>query len=421
MRKCFYASSSASQLHPCVSTTFILTLVLFFSMVQYDAFCQNNVIIYKDGAIKVPDEVPYGQIILLNGESKAAVTTVSVECLVMTETNKYTVEKSTPTTWTAKIGPFPVKADVILTIKETRKLSEQEQQQIQTLLTDFITQLKATGSFTPDQLHSALYAKLHELDYRDKNGKPIDSIFMTKVDLSLINKLNDGTKLMSTPLVQLIQKFPASELAKKLTKNEITMLAAFANPTDSLTQAISTTTSIKQEDIKSLLDIYKGLYDKFKEGEVAINTLSQDFFSSISISSSFRSQIDVSGLQAYVGVDLGLIRFDTVTSFFVTLHPYLKKTDPDKDYSLKTSSIWHFITPSLGLGIGGDIGKIKPVYFVGVGFRLNKVFRLAVGGTYFKPPKDRYEKWNLGVSASININYVADLLRLITAAQSQIK
>jgi len=118
---------------------------------------------------------------------------------------------------------------------------------------------------------------------------------------------------------------------------------------------------------------------------------------------------------------MGLINFDNRTSFFVTLYPYLSKTDPEKDYKFNGSNIGHFITPAFGIGIGSDIEGIKPVYFVGVGSRLNKVARIAVGSSYYTPKDETSYKWSFAVSASININYVADLLRLITAAQSQIK
>ncbi len=384
----------------------------------------QSVISYKKGVFIEHEQVAYGQVIILNGESEEDVDFVEVECIVLPEVKTYKAEKSSGKKWFVKIGPFPIKANVVITVREIVKLDKKKQNQILVLFNGYIDDLKNKGSFSDDELKDGLYSKLqvsgYMKNYKDRNGKPSDSLFREKIDLALINKYNEGDKLLRTNLIKAIQKDTASALAKELQTNEKEILAKLANPTDSLKQIISTSSKVNLDIVENLLEDFIKKYNRYNEGLIGINKIPDDVFITTSNTTTFSTALDVSGLQAYIGVDLGLIKYDTVTSVFVTLHPYLKKTDPDKDYKL-CGNLWHFLTPSLGMGIGKNVNTIKPVYFVGVGFRLNKVFRLAAGATYYKPKKDVYDNWNFGVSASININYVADLLRLITAAQSQAK
>jgi len=117
------------------------------------ATCQtSSVITYKNGTITAPSEIPYGQIILLQGESEGEVESVEVECIVMTDTRTYKVDKESKTKWSAKIGPFPVRADLILTIKENRLLSANEKQSIKEVLNQLINELKTKGSFDSTEL-----------------------------------------------------------------------------------------------------------------------------------------------------------------------------------------------------------------------------------------------------------------------------
>jgi len=103
------------------------------------------------------------------------------------------------------------------------------------------------------------------------------------------------------------------------------------------------------------------------------------------------------------------------------LSPYLCKIDPDKDYNLFESSIWCFLTPTVGFSFGNGNEKIKPIYFAGVGVRLNKIVRVAIGGTYFTPLNSDTYKWSFGLNASINTNYISEFIKSITSVQSNIQ
>lgn len=398
-----------------------ILILMMFTIAQHGMSQNAAIITYKDGKITSPSEIPYGQIILLQGESVAEYDFVEVECIFNSNTRTYKAQRETKTKWSAQIGPFPIRADLILTIKENRLLSKTEKQNILSRLDKLIKQLKTTGSFDTIELKNKVYATLGELDYRNKEGIPIDSVFWKSISLPLLNGLNEGKKLDSTNLVKVLLKHADAPLTKSYLSNKEKIQSLLSSKADSLRKTIKAITGLDTSVVKSLQEEYKKRFAKYSQALTEFEKIASDLFSTTTISESYRTAIDVSGIQAYVGVDLGLLNFDNKTSFFVTLYPYLVKTDPERDYKFNCKTIGHFISPAFGIGIGNDIDGIKPVYFVGIGSRLNKVARIAVGATYYKPQDRTDYQWNFGFSASISINYVADLLRLITAAQSQIK
>lgn len=397
-------------------------LILIVLIIARTGVSQNAAIItYKDGKINSSSEIPYGQIILLLGESAAEYDFVEIECVFGSNTRTYKAQRETKTKWSAQIGPFPIRADLILSIKENRLLSKAEKQNVINHLDKLIRELKSTGGFDTLELKNKVHAALAGLDYRNNEGIGIDSVFLRKISLPLLNGLNEWKKLDSTSLVKVLLGYPEAAITKSYLRDKEKTQSVLSGKADSLLKTIMTVTGLEAPAVEALQEEYKKSFVKYSQALTEFEEIVNDLFSTTTISQSYRTAIDVSGIQAYVGVDLGLLNFDNKTSFFVTLYPYLKKTDPERDYRLNRKTIGHFFSPALGIGIGKDIEGIKPVYFVGIGSRLNRVARIAVGATYYKPQDQTDYKWNFGFSASISINYVADLLRLITAAQSQIK
>lgn len=315
-------------------------------------------------------EIPYGEKIVIYGKESTKINIINIKVLYNNK-EEDVIPDVNNNQWSAIVGPFPIRTKVIFSIKMSVDISSSEKDSITKYLSSSIK--KGMNDFVD----------IGKEMNRTELGEFLSRYILTDNSNRWINyKTTDGNPFMNFIIKSM------KESIMNFTPKEIN--------------------NIYNNNI-SINDKVNIFTEKIYIDKVSISTVNSSF--------------ETSGIQSYIGVDLGLAYISklSTTPFFITLSPYLIKTDPEKDYKISKQNILHYITPTLGFGIGSDTKKNSPIYFAGVGVRLNKIARIAIGGTYYHMSSEKNYTWSLGFNASVNVNYISSLLGLITSAQANIK
>lgn len=386
------------------------------------------------------EPLPYGETIVLKDSFEGPVNSISVTAIY--GLNKQTGEVSIDgNTWTALVGPFPVRTNVIFIIHKKWSLSDNDIGKINGSLVDAINQtttelINSGKHYNGDSLVNQTIKKIGNkindacIGLTSANNQSAKELILAQVRSLLkdnvtgfLGRLGEIEEIKSGTLFKAVKR-------EKMDLTDAAVLNYMFSNDEKVQKA---NTSMEKATFENLFNSAKEKYDTFMQANKELNekiiSISNAILKEAYYVRTESTSQETSGVQSYIGVDLGLTYVDelSATPFFITLSPYLAKIDPEKDYKLNThnlckfgKSLLYFITPSFGIGIG-NTKDIKPVYFAGMGCRLNKMARITVGGTYFtEPGKDKY-KWCWGFGASISVSYVSDLIKLISSAQSNIK
>lgn len=437
----------------------------FFSfIIANSALSQNNILIFdpeKGDFVDKTEPIPFGEQILINGSSKSNPKNVSVKSIF--GISEITSEASiNGNRWSVKVGPFPKRTNIIFEVTEKSPLSKAETEEIieyweNSIVSAIENALDSVQTFTNEEdFFNKVFNPLKEEflkswnSYFLENGQNLATYIISLMETEIIDNWDDwysySSALREKKNILNNSKFVNDFL--KPNKNKAAKIAAVLDAEDpadvlfnldgaqldSLFIAIieaSKDEKLTPGDLKTIFDSeIQPAKTKYDEGvaflESEINKLS--LIRSQTIVLTHFASAETLGLESYLGVDLGAVytHNTSTTNFFVNLNPYLKKTDPEKDYPLfakgaKDGNILHNLTPSVGFGIGSGVENIKPVYFVGLGLRINKAIRFGFGGTYFLSNETNEYDWNPSFYGSISINFISDLFRLINSASTNIQ
>ena len=127
---------------------------------------------------------------------------------------------------------------------------------------------------------------------------------------------------------------------------------------------------------------------------------------------------EVSDLEYYAGFDVGALAVSDfgVVPFF-TVNMYIKRVEIDKDPRRVDEAC------SLSAGIAlktSDIPTDGVTYYVGVGYRLNKLFRITLGSSLYKTVDTKKLVGKASIGLSLDFRYVADLLKIFSGASANL-
>ncbi|GAB2613484.1 hypothetical protein [Belliella aquatica] len=431
---------------------------LFITIFYQIGVCQSNLLNYdlvKMGFIE-KEPIPFGEKIIIKGNSSNILESLTVKSIYGINEIVSTANISDKS-WTVIVGPFPKRTNIIFEIAEKRTLTKSETEEI----------IKYWEESVVSSLQKSIDSNStyeNREDFFNQIFNPLKNEFLTKWNSYFLpNNLELGNYVISLLEFEIINNWNvwnnnSSDLRlKKYVWDESFFFKKYLIPNKNAGGEINKILKaedpvlylfkLEDEDINKLftqileLDQNSNLTENqlrkqfkseieepIKKYQTAISFYSKEFnslriISSQTIQLTHTTNAETLGLESYLGIDLGAVytHNTSTTNFFVNLNPYLKKTDPEKDYPLFQSNLLHNLTPSVGFGIGSGVENIKPVYFVGVGLRVNKAIRFGFGGTYyFSPEKNKYD-WNQSFYGSVSINFVSDLFRLINSASTNIQ
>lgn len=432
-------------------------ILLPFILVPLVSRSQTNTIFLKEGkATNLASKLAYGENILIKGELKnGIVTKVTIDYYY--GVNKRTVKANiSGNSWTAILDPLPIRTNLILEVKIERIISSEDlikvkgfiQNRIELKVDSLINKLQKTGididqyfksNNWGDSIANALGSDFS--GYYLINGTPFSEyssglINQEVSDELLIRLVNSRKSIQEIPfdqglrigfdsllvkidtisnkeLIESLEKlFKPNEIEKldiKKMRSEVTLLPDSVNKNIFLAVIASTDydqIKVFNEATSSLLKALDTIGIRLKAEVFTV---------------SMETTAETLGAENYLGVDLGTVLIDDIgtAGLFVLINPYWgKKIDPEKD----PIGIREKVTPSFGFGFSGnDLEGKKPVYFVGVGLRLNRIVRASLGSSINKKSGAKHFDWNLAAGISINVNFVGDLLKLTSAAQSNAK
>jgi len=278
--------------------------------------------------------------------------------------------------------------------------------------------------------------KLDSFTTRDSH--PLDSVIWKEFKQSIFSKdfsplianLRILNKIKKDDFYRLIEKYKTTKSCADLIQRIDEDADLSSTDTTALFEVLKNDTTFSYSEFPVLYSDLLRNYLLYQAGKKElkgiidnIKTEGAEILKKETIVLSTTTSQEILGIESFIGFDLGATYIPklSATPFFITLSPYLCKIDPDKDYNLFESSIWCFLTPTVGFSFGNGNEKIKPIYFAGVGVRLNKIVRVAIGGTYFTPLNSDTYKWSFGLNASINTNYISEFIKSITSVQSNIQ
>ncbi|MDD4993095.1 MAG: hypothetical protein PHR83_12775 [Paludibacter sp.] len=411
----------------------------------------NNVLVYSDslGTFLPNKELPpYGEKLIIRGTVPGQIEYINVTAVYGLVTQKVKADISGHT-WSAIVGPFPVKSNVTFIIDQERKLTDAEIEQLVDTLVETVNSASRQFMVNDKAMYQDDFKKLvstrvfnnRKLDsYATNNNHPLDSILWNEFEQTIfkgnfakrVSDLKALNDIKAQKFYRLIEKYKTSPGCAKFIRQLDEGDELSSKDTTVLFADLKHDKTFEYSELsvqyKFLLDVYTPYREAKKELKGIIENIrakGTEILKKQMIVLSTSTSMEILGIESYIGFDLGAMYIPKLsnTRFFVTLSPYLRKIEPDKDYRIDfnhVGTLLYFFTPTLGYGIGNKEADISPIYFVGLGCRLNKIVRIAVGGNYYTPTNATTYEWSWGVNASINTNYISDFVRSITSVQANI-
>ena len=130
---------------------------------------------------------------------------------------------------------------------------------------------------------------------------------------------------------------------------------------------------------------------------------------------SLQSGLQVKDIEHYAGFDISenyLFNGNSVSTLF-TANIYFKRVD----YNEPPKTFRDYFSLTAGLGITTpNINSKGPVYFIGAGIRLNKIFRINGGVAFYNSSDKGKFIYNESIGLSINFRFIGDLFEVFNGA-----
>jgi hypothetical protein len=420
----------------------------------------------KDFSLPAGAKISYGKKVLLTGPRDSSTTKLVVSWSVgIQEGAKEAVLSDT--TWSLLIGPFPIREEVIFQFQVTSNFSPKFLKGlVRKAMTHFVDSLiKRDVANTLGEYKRLAVELLPDIaprnlqKYKTVSGETLYELLIdavAKLDsnkvLSLVQSINESehqkrdlqdqlsylednliSKLDYTTMMnQFDQKSrPALLAILKRIKESPSRLALESETRDSLKAAINESTLMRTNP--TLANSLMNRLIEIGDLGVTIDTLEKSIagltgtvvdeaswpleqvkeFSWVS-----ETTAEVSDLEYYAGFDVGALAVSDfgVVPFF-TVNMYIKRVEIDKDPRRVDEAC------SLSAGIAlktSDIPTDGVTYYVGVGYRLNKLFRITLGSSLYKTVDTKKLVGKASIGLSLDFRYVADLLKIFSGASANL-
>lgn len=434
-----------------------LLLISFLWIVSNLSAQKNNVIFFNDSTLQfeVADKLPpHNQELFIQGKMKDGykIVTVTVQCGINSYTRKAEISNNI---WRAAIGSFTPGTNVNFSIEITKKLTENEVQSISGLIRNATFRFRdeantSNKSYNPDEFKRLFVNSIIESikdvskEYISIEGISLDSLlteyiyasFDIEEILEIVNNLDNINEIING------NYFYNSVRDKSNPKNVYNQLIQNINSKNNFTDelvavvldSLSKGVDSKQKEIyEKSKDDFTEKYRAFLTGIgrldsiiLALNQGSTRLLKTERFITTLKLNQEIRGIDSYIGFDLGMTYIPklAITPFFVSVSPYFTCINPEEDVKLNIHDLKTYMktfSPTLGFGINTDNNQVHPIYFVGVGCRINKVVRFALGKSYYLPANATEYEWSWSFNASISTFYISDFINSILSIQNQFK
>lgn len=430
-----------------------------------------NFIIDGDG-IKIKKKngkkpvIPFGKKIILSGSYKSQIDEIEIRQIYDDRDQTLDVNVS-GNNWYALTGPFSPDQEVVLIFFIKSVVTDKEKEQLLKNFTSdfekFRTDLFETTEIAPEDVDGSIKLILQKnlspkfKNYRDSAGntlkeKIIETLMYNNMSLleGLVSsqelvrskKMNSANQEESIGKIDQVSDF-IEQSEKTIFKLEdfeadTTFLKSYFQGTNQLSgdslktllinnrSFLDQNRNILQAEIDSIENKNKNLLEEVKE-ETIHKIKSTEIISAVSLKSGF----GVKDIERYAGFDLGptFINSESSVTTMFTANIYFERNEVNKDlFPLKDInsknlgvSLKERVSLTAGIGITTpNIDKDSPLFFIGAGFRVNRIFRITYGYSFHRPaqedPSDFIFSESIGIS--VNFRYISDLLQIFNSTTS---
>lgn len=330
----------------------------------------------------------------INKEVSSIIITCSAEPNKKVKISNFSGDKGE---WKASFGPFENKKQPItFTFEVTNKpLTAEENQLVEKNVTIFL-----------DKLSNKIFDQPHEFnDEEDFNAyldKQITTIQNEDKTLSMTLRKQSLFQLIKTSFmsslsyeqkqkfINLKQDISSLSAQKKLNKDNTTLQTLIDN---------------KQQELNKTIQELN-LQPKLETRIISENTTSQ-----------YTDNALISDMKRYSGMDYMLLYIpsEQVVGQFFTISSYGGNiVDPD---SFDKNNRWSF---SGGISTGNISNTVNSsAYFVGVGYRLDKYFRMTAGPVFVHRINDPTFTWSFSIGLSASLDIIPAIFQGFTEANSK--
>ena len=419
----------------------------------------------------VEKAIPYGKPVLLELKTAGDPDIVAVYYFSGTKLHKTEASKENGS-WTAVVGPFPPGEDLDLRIETSEVLKGERLDTFRKKFANALDQAR-DAIFEKDSLTEAQFIEEigKSLDqavsgsfdaYKDINRQSVKEIViqaflkwgidkivgLINVRSKIINAENDLRKIYLSFKKQgmlegqFIQGLPDEK--KKIIQSigeSAKNLIAEKPIVEAVEEHIKTLVANKDmpKDKQSVIDsgsenleILKKLLGERETGQIDIENLIKDVSEQVSrletiiFSPAFSVSAEVCDIESYAGFDVSQVMFlkgQSGMGTFFMVSPYLFSSVEINEEPRKFLEV---VTPTFGINLrSGDLEEIKGgIYFLGVGIRLNRAFRVTGGWVVYKDPAGAAEgekpplKGHFSVGIGLNFRDVGDLLKIFRGSSA---
>lgn len=228
---------------------------------------------------------------------------------------------------------------------------------------------------------------------------------LQNINITTENELNMFNEYFSR-FKEIIQKL-------ELDENEIIIYQRLAERINSIFKDAS---ELKSENNRLLDDLNRRTVQRIE------NT---DLLAAVSINSSF----GVKDIENFAGFDVGptYIHSENSVSTMFLVNIYFGRVEvnsnPLSHRKLFSRNAPNFlksrISLSTGIGITSpNIDKNSPLFFAGAGYRVNRLFRVTGGYTFYRDENEDNFAFNKSIGVSVNFRYINDILQIFNSASN---
>ena len=432
----------------------LIVLIAIFQAV----LSQSVINVGNDFLIPDTTKVPFGKKILLKGKSDKSILSIKVNW--MYGINEGSKEATiTDGSWSVVLGPFPAGESVIIQYRVARTISkdtlnkyvsstldkfafamaENEISMSDEELTNYIkTVLVQSTAIEYKRIQTPSGMTLFDLIINSIGGRLaqdqrifVNALWRKEESKDEIVSLQNGIKkfiespeydslmkqikIISPKDTAVIKTFTGTYFSEALNKGDA---EAFKEILSKPSLTNKPFIELTKNRISELLDQYAA----YKESSEIIKTIITDKIEKTvsdlqlisEYSSSFESSVTISDLEYYAGFDIGyfIVSDQNVYPFF-TVNIYPHKVEINKD----PQGLWERLSLSGGIAIkSADIPSNGMVYMLGLGFRMNKLFRITAGTAFYQDITTKKIKGEYTAGLSLNFRYITDLLQIANGA-----
>lgn len=446
------------------SLVFIIACSILFSG-SASAQSEHAVVFGADFTLPQDVRIPFGKKVLISGTVDPTLTKMKVHWVVNSSEGEAEANIKAGR-WTAVVGPFPARQSVIFRFETVSMLSEKERARIKSLVQQAINNLvqkviSERIEKTPDEFKAYVELKLREvlpLEFKKfvspagkalydivieeilslDAGELLKKVFSNVVDRNTRSRdINESLETLKRDFLDtkefesIIEQYRKDEKQEEIGLLENTKLNPEDLPREEnkrkiLSDAIikSGLTEVKKQELSNRLDDMGKLQDEIQNIDMELDALIKGITDKVSFKiDTFESaqvaetSADVSALEYYAGFDVAALAVpnEAAVGGFFTINLYKDRVELDSD----PKSLRERLSLTTGIGLTtSEIETEGSVYYIGLGYRLSRFFRITAGSAFFKKEdKDKFD-WDFAGGISVNFKYIGDLIRIFNAASS---